>query len=158
MILYVTFDSKPGEIDERVQVTIANLLAERFDRLVSTVCLNANPSMGHKYTAVPPMPKNLFPDAPIGFKKEELMEEYYCAFVPLSIFCAFGASNIHHAYNKAAKNWGARPADANVDVQFYNLVPMYRIRVARQINTFKGLKEVSQKEMTAIIKAWRTAQ
>lgn len=83
---------------------------------------------------------------------------FYCHFLPLGLWCSFGASNIHHAYNKAIKLWGAKqttelqPREAS-----NNVIKTERLSVypdlqgcARQV--------ISQPMMTALIKTWRDQQ
>ena len=88
--------------------------------------------------------------------KEEQQSTFYCLFYPLGIYCAFGASNIHHAYNKAAKYWGAKKMDNPQELRTIchgELTQTYRLHVGQ--HEFKGLKKVSHTLMTKCVKAWR---
>lgn len=95
--------------------------------------------------------------------EEKPQHTYYCLFLPLGIYCGFGAENIHHAYNKAAKHWGAR----NQIGRPYDDMPQsivhrdLRISVSEKESDFIGCnnpgkyKQVSHTLMTKLVKAWR---
>lgn len=96
------------------------------------------------------------PDVP--YKEEKPQHTYYCLFLPLGIYCGFGAENIHHAYNKAAKYWGAR----NQVGRPYDDMPESKIQRDCRIYVFDDIrhvsltrKEVSHTLMTKLVKAWR---
>ena len=91
-------------------------------------------------------------------KKEKPLHTYYCLFLPLGIYCGFGAENIHHAYNKAAKHWGAR----NQIGRPYDDMPESKIQRDCRIYVFDDIKhveltrkQVSHTLMTKLVKAWR---
>lgn len=92
-------------------------------------------------------------------KSEKPLHTYYCLFLPLGIYCAFGAENIHHAYNKAAKHWGKK----NPISQDAAIAPKGEYTREHRISVFDCLKhvnipiyrEVSHTLMTKLVKAWR---
>ena len=91
-------------------------------------------------------------------KEEKPLHTYYCLFLPLGIYCGFGAENIHHAYNKAAKYWGAR----NQVGRPYDDMPESKIQKDCRIYVFDDIrhvsltrKEVTHTLMTKLVKAWR---
>lgn len=90
---------------------------------------------------------------------QQTLTTFYCGFLPLRIYTSFGAENVHHAYNKAAKQWGDRRANGYLTVQ---ITKQHRLIVNQYENSFNGttptFTKVSHSEFTAIIKAWRSAQ
>lgn len=91
-------------------------------------------------------------------QEEKPLHTYYCLFLPLGIYCGFGAENIHHAYNKAAKHWGAR----NQIGRPYDDMPESKIQRDCRIYVFDDIKhveltrkQVSHTLMTKLVKAWR---
>jgi len=83
---------------------------------------------------------------------------FYCLFMPLGIYCAFGASNIYHAYNKALKQWGARVYLDQINTAYHkgDAERLYRISVYSNTSFIhEALKEVKQTTMTKLVKAWR---
>ena len=97
-------------------------------------------------------------ESPHITKEEKPLHTYYCLFLPLGIYCGFGAENIHHAYNKAAKHWGAR----NQIGRPYDDMPESKIQRDCRIYVFDDIKhveltrkQVSHTLMTKLVKAWR---
>jgi hypothetical protein len=97
-------------------------------------------------------------NAPIKKVEEKPFHTYYCLFLPLGIYCGFGAENIHHAYNKAAKHWGAR----NQIGRPYDDIPQSKVQRDCRIYIFDDIKhvtitrtQVSHTLMTKLVKAWR---
>lgn len=94
--------------------------------------------------------------------EEKPQHTYYCLFLPLGIYCGFGAENIHHAYNKAAKHWGNKDKVNESYVVAYNTyVKNHRISVSDNEHAFIGCnnpgkyRQVSHTLMTKLVKAWR---
>lgn len=91
---------------------------------------------------------------------QQTLSTFHCGFLPLRIYTEFGAENVHHAYNKAAKQWGDKKAgDCNL-IQY--ITKEHRLIVNQNECSFNGttptFTKVSHSEFTAIIKAWRSAQ
>lgn len=120
--------------------------------------------------------KPIFKDGEqIGFEwkhpREEQQTTFYCLFYPIGIYCEFGASNIHHAYNKAAKYWGAKPYLSEYDKPTNSsphagCIPVFsqlhRIKVCESEKAITDCnkygtkyRKVSHCMMTELIKAWR---
>lgn len=95
--------------------------------------------------------------------EEKPQHTYYCLFLPLGIYCGFGAENIHHAYNKAAKYWGVRgkAESLNEKQNFNRFYKDERISVSMNERDFIGCnntgkyREVTHTLMTKLVKAWR---
>ena len=90
--------------------------------------------------------------------EEKPQHTYYCLFLPLGIYCGFGAENIHHAYNKAAKYWGKKNILTQDVLMAGNgmFTKEHRLSVY-QNNSFvcDHYKEVTHTLMTKLVKAWR---
>lgn len=93
-------------------------------------------------------------------KEEEQQSTFYCLFYPLGIYCEFGASNIHHAYNKAAKYWGAKPATECSSLPEHSRIQRIQVFTDEKTALYTGYpsntyRKVSHCMMTELVKAWR---
>lgn len=91
--------------------------------------------------------------------EEKPQHTYYCLFLPLGIYCGFGAENIHHAYNKAAKYWGAKanPNSSYIGGEHRIQNQIERIQVTDTAKWYdsKEYRLISHTLMTKLVKAWR---
>lgn len=95
---------------------------------------------------------------PFNPKEEKPQHTFYCLFYPLGIYCDFGAENIHHAYNKAAKYWGAPKQVGNPydDIPHSVINRQCRILVTPNLTDMSPHhKLISHTLMTKLVKAWR---
>lgn len=107
--------------------------------------------------------KVIRPQQELSLQQEEKpLHTYYCLFLPLGIYCGFGAENIHHAYNKAAKHWGARNPinpeymDNGVIARKGEYTKEHRIAVFNDIKHMSvNNRAVTHTLMTKLVKAWR---
>lgn len=93
-------------------------------------------------------------DAELARQQAEQQQTFYCLFYPLGIYCAFGASNIHHAYNKAAKHWGFVAPTVSVPMSQRNKMICVK-DIPPNASQWQCIKQTL---MTKLVKAWREEQ
>jgi len=87
--------------------------------------------------------------------REEEQTTFYCLFLPLNVYCPFGASNIHHAYNKAARFWGIKGAHYGTYPEFQVIRRQERISLLSADCDKTASKLITATLMTKVVKAWR---
>lgn len=148
MQLLIEFETLYGEIEIDKQ-NLAHSIASQLKKKVTVTQISNGPGKAHSYiSAVPlhPATEDLFARKVSPLPRKEEQSTFYCLFYPLTIYCPFGAENIHHAYNKAVKYW--QYAEIQKGAANKSLIVMNYMGIKA------GWIEVSQTLMTKIVKAW----
>jgi hypothetical protein len=83
------------------------------------------------------------------------LKTFYCLFIPLGIYCEFGAENVYHAYNRAAKLWGAKTSFGTPIAPNGEYIATHRLMVYQGDKALVNKSKVSHTLMTDLVKTWK---